>query len=118
MALVYTSDLTGIELDYAVAIIECDSRWLARHYHMMPTMAYSTDPSLAWPIIERERITLAYGLGLKANLWFAEKYQCYGRNTASQAYGKTSLVAAMRSYVGSVLGSQVEIPAEITELAV
>ena len=118
MALVYTSDLTGIELDYAVASIECDSGWLARHFHLMPTMAYSTDPALAWPIIEREKITLAYGLGLNSNLWFAEKYQGYGRNTASQAYGKTSLIAAMRSYVGSVLGARVEIPEPITKMAV
>ena len=110
--LMKVSDLTGAALDHAVAVAEgC--------VYGLPGTIHAFSPSTKWsqggPIIEREKVVLSYGLGIRSNLWFAEKYQCYaaGRNTASQQYGPTPLIAAMRCYVASRLGNTVEIPDEI-----
>ena len=113
------SDLTGAELDYAVAMVEGEDYSPNITYNGIgleyPATEYSTNWAQGGPIIEREKITLSYGLGIRSNLWFAEKYQCYaaGRNTTSQQYGPTPLIAAMRCYVASKLGDTVEIPDEI-----
>ena len=128
--LMEVSDLIGAGLDYAVAV--ADGRTEIKVFapssprdrgfievRFNPDRRAATarfDPSINWaqggPIIEREKITLSYGLGIRSNLWFAEKYQCYaaGRNTTSQQYGPTPLIAAMRCYVASKLGNTVEIP--------
>ena len=58
------------------------------------------------PIIQEHRITLNYGTyGIRSDLWFAEKWRNYsaGRDVMSQHYGESFLIAAMRSYIGSVL---------------
>ena len=65
------------------------------------------DPSTNWqhggPIIERERINLwNEGHDWEASL--------YGEHIV---WGETPLVAAMRCYVASKLGDEVEIPAEL-----
>jgi hypothetical protein len=65
------------------------------------------DPSTNWehggPIIERERINLwNEGHDWEASL--------YGKHIV---WGETPLVAAMRCYVASKLGDEVEIPAEL-----
>ena len=63
------------------------------------------DPSSAWecggPIIERERIGLWCDGG---DGWAAEDY------IHAPIYGPTPLIAAMRCYVASKLGEEVEIP--------
>lgn len=67
------------------------------------TEAYSTLWAQGGPIIERERITISDALdqwvaGLKGTLsWF----------------GPTPLIAAMRCYVASKLGGEVEVPDEL-----
>ena len=65
------------------------------------------DPSTNWehggPIIERERINLwNEGHDWEASL--------YGKHIV---WGETPLIAAMRCYVASKLGDEVEIPAEL-----
>jgi hypothetical protein len=127
--LMKVSDLTGAALDYTVAVAEGATNLrenphkfnkhliltLNGHLVFVKNLRYSTDWGQGGPIIEREKVVLSYGLGIRSNLWFAEKYQCYavGRNTASQQYGPTPLIAAMRCYVASKLGDTVEIPDEI-----
>jgi hypothetical protein len=60
-----------------------------------------SNPSQAWPIIERERITVEPSkIG---NFWIAsiDKFNYY--------HGKTSLEAAMRCFVASKFGDEVEL---------
>jgi len=62
--------------------------------------APTTNPSQAWPIIERERISTTYYDGLE--VWEAHTFGCF-------IYGKTSLEAAMRAYIASKFGDEVEL---------
>lgn len=87
------------------------------------------------PIIERENITLIransqYIEGKSIPLWFAETDKWVGHNIttgyegeyfdpcfmvdeAGGCYGPTPLIAAMRCYVTSKLGDEIEIPEEL-----
>jgi hypothetical protein len=84
------------------------SRVLSKGWSAKQNFAPSTDWSQGGPIIEREELTLShspydhvfYG---RARPWCAEKK---GR----MEYGQTPLIAAMRCYVASKLGDEVEIP--------
>lgn len=71
-----------------------------------PIKNYSTDWAQGGPIIERERIDVfstANGTG-----WCAQSdVRVYS------GYGPTPLVAAMRCYVASKLGDEIEIPEEL-----
>lgn len=96
-----TSELTGAALDWAVA--KCEGReWESADsflaYHEPGDMNYSTDWAQGGPIIERERISWAdFGKFFKAG-----DYK-----------GPTPLIAAMRCYVASKIGDDVEIPEEL-----
>jgi hypothetical protein len=100
-----TSELEGALLDAAVAIAEgyrdCDRWWDMPGRGMVPK--YEFEPSHEWtqggPIIERERISIE---------WDA-KACAYCDGGMSQS-GKTALIAAMRAYVESKLGDEVELP--------
>lgn len=59
--------------------------------------AYSTDPSLGHPIIEREKIDLEYD-SIIGDWRAVHPKHSYGPPWAS-AHGPTALIAAMRSYV-------------------
>ena len=110
-----TSELTGTALDWAVA--KCEglllpdggnlqifNRQLRAHPAKLGTL-YT--PSIDWaqggPIIEREGITLTH----QADQWSAQT------DDDLFAYGPTPLIAAMRCYVASKLGDDVEIPEEL-----
>jgi hypothetical protein len=67
-------------------------------------LGYSTDWSLAGPIIERERIRLD-----PRGLWCA----AHDTHEWTESTGPTPLIAAMRCYVASKLGDEVEIPEEL-----
>lgn len=97
-----TSELTGAALDRAVNQIEecCDDPW---------TPLFSTNWSQSGPIIEREEIGLAKSL---RGVWTAIKYDEQHRVLAFED-GPTPLVAAMRCYVASKLGDEVELPEEL-----
>jgi hypothetical protein len=102
-----TSELSGIALDYAVAVAECDFRSPCdadRYNEHYFDNHYSWDWSLAGPIIERERIELR-GDGDEG--WIA----CDNLNP--EQTGTTPLEAAMRCYVTSKLGEEVGIPEEL-----
>jgi hypothetical protein len=83
----------------------------------------STDWSQGGPIIEREKINLSVDyqddalsldmipIGWKANLWNNSVPGTPG--FLQWAYGPTPLIAAMRCYVASKLGDNIEIPKEL-----
>jgi len=87
-----------------------DDRWVVRVQN--PTVARFVDwtynPSGDWmqggPIIERERIDVLYEHDLR---WIAVPQK------GIESYGPTPLIAAMRCYVASKLGDEVEIPDEL-----
>jgi hypothetical protein len=104
-----TSELTGAALDWAVA--KCEgvkvekimelSLWSSANWHK-----YSTDWAQGGPIIERGKIGIDYSkVGWIANA---------DTPTNAIGLGSTPLVAAMRCYVASKLGDEVEIPEELT----
>jgi hypothetical protein len=109
-----TSELTGKPLDWAVAKCErCGvdaPNWDNKYLDAYP---FSTDWSTGGPIIEREGIEILKGNPLyfpKGNengdyyepLWIAGKQ-----------HGTTPLIAAMRCYVKSKLGDEIEVPEEL-----
>jgi hypothetical protein len=117
-----TSELIGTALDWAVALIEYPD-WKAQGYlECYPydlcfdggeTYSPCTDWAQGGPIIEREGIEILKGNPLyfpKGNengdyyepLWIAGKQ-----------HGTTPLIAAMRCYVASKLGDEVEVPEEL-----
>ena len=101
-----TDELTGADLDWAVA--KCEGvlmRW-ERSTHDEAPLEYS--PSTDWAqggvIIEREKIEVF----IRDEKWFA--YSSLSK--PEDFYGETPLIAAMRCYVASELGDEVEIPKE------
>lgn len=112
---VKTADLIGPALDWAVASLECDSGWLARHLHLLPTMPFSTDWSQGGPLIEREK------LEIRANDYGWQAY-CFGfpasrahKGRRVWAVGPTPLIAAMRCYCCAKLGEFIDIPEELCQ---
>jgi hypothetical protein len=100
-----TSELTGAALDWAVAKCEVGAEFIGEiddpHF-------YSTDWALGGVIIERERIELRDAGG---DGWAADD------NLHATQYGDTPLIAAMRCYVASKLGDEVEVPEELLSCA-
>lgn len=98
-----TVELEGPALDWAVA--KCDG--YGAHTSNLPLYIeqQSYTPSTDWarggPIIEREKIDITYCN--PAAGWAATGYR-------NAKFGLTPLIAAMRSYVASKLGDEVEIP--------
>jgi hypothetical protein len=94
-----TNKLTGAALDWAVAAIEANA-W-----------GYFS-PSANWthggPIIERELIEIYPLCDVE---WGARKVDSQG--DLIRFYGDTPLIAAMRCYVASKIGDEVEIPEEL-----
>ena len=121
---VKTSDLTGMALCYAVCMIEMPhlvwGETIGVHHAsnqiVVPELkepdCYSpfTDWSAAGPLIEREEITMQHIGG-------AAKWMSYWNdkrlNFLPVMYGPTPLIAAMRCYVASKLGDEVDVPEEL-----
>lgn len=90
-------------------------------YSPMDVPAYSTDWVHGGPIIEREKIELAYRPrgnqrdlhGSRKPDWAAGIYNEKEYTTDHIRGGSTPLIAAMRCYVVSKLGDTVEIPEEL-----
>lgn len=104
-----TNELTGAALDWAVTKAEgFDHEVTSGEWGMW---GWATDWAQAGSIIERE------GIGL-------DQHECYPTWTAftpapeqpsglAVGVGQTPLIAAMRCYVASKLGDEVEIPEEL-----
>jgi hypothetical protein len=120
-----TSELTGAALDWAVAKCEwrpervflfgeplkhirISNREDLEHTYVL-SMRY--EPSTNWsqggPIIEREGITLIRHAD--KTFWWASV-----SDGAISFSGPTPLIAAMRCYVASKLGDEVDVPTELT----
>lgn len=116
-----TSELIGPALDWAAAKCEGASEWLLlveyeELYQCGKLNKYSTDWACGGPIIEREGIELKRGYG-KPLLWAAFAYDTYNNiRHSTGSTGPTPLIAAMRCYVTSKLGDEIEIPKEIIPL--
>lgn len=106
-----TNELTGAALDWAVAKIEFpepDYEDADRLVYVHGDDEFHFSPSTNWaqggPIIEREYIDL----------------QCLPHKDGGlvwrtfHADGPTPLIAAMRCYVASKLGDEIEVPNELT----
>lgn len=132
-----TSELTGAALDWAVA--KCEGFYW--HIEVKPT-AYGPkpfvfeehgevsclfQPSTRWaqggPIIEYEIITLDVAttdydeekdavVRLTTPIWYAVM-KADGDDDEIMMRGKTPLIAAMRCYVASKLGDEVDVPEEL-----
>ena len=100
-----TSELTGQALDWAVAMCEGIDHDTAAMNIMFGDdngwfLAFSTDWAQGGPIIEREEICM---LAPVRGLWRSI-------NMGRTQYGPTPLIAAMRCYVASKLGDEVDVP--------
>lgn len=124
-----TSELTGVALDWAVTVslgkkVKLYRQWLETENEYWkgrdcsfannepvevlpdnvgtaPIPKYSTDWSQGGPIIERELIRLSNdGSNLHCAYWAK----------GPEYWAETPLIAAMRCYVASKLGDEVEIP--------
>lgn len=107
-----TSELTGAALDWAVA--NCDDvhvhfvrgalRYGPSQFSDEDQYSPSNDWSQGGPIIERELIAI----DSDGKVW------CASSNDKPLAfYGPTMLIAAMRCYVASKLGDEVDVPDEV-----
>ena len=124
---IQTKDLTGAALNWAVA--KCESLLVSRSnggslvfdsYQDCPPEGAVNDyndgrwqcyhPSTNWaqggPIIEREIIMLDYDA---AHDWEARDFD----SQQILAHGPTPLIAAMRCFVASKMGAEIEVPEEL-----
>jgi len=110
-----TSELSGMALDWAVATCEDVGDWGFLQFYEgdedePPEWHYSTDWALGGVIIEREGISVALERG---EPWAAWSKAAFRDDAEAFGYGETPLVAAMRCYVASKLGDEVEVPEEV-----
>jgi len=103
-----TSDLTLLALNNAVHELVYPDEPIKEGCTAPP---YSSDWSFGGPIIEREKISVEYNRAEFTWLWTA--YKLGDPHEENPKGGPTPLIAAMRCYVASVLGDEVEIPKEL-----
>lgn len=107
---VNTNELTGAALDWAVA--KCEDPTLTLEKFNREWERYNYAASIDWaqggPIIEREGISLER---ITEALWESRITGTWMED------GPTPLIAAMRCYVGTKLGNEVEVPDELLEFA-
>ena len=126
-----TSDLTLLALDWAVA--ECEGMDIeirpagacGRPLYVLAAEAGRTPwtwtPTTSWhqagPIIEREGIAIdVVRAGWTIDSWVAalvHEDKEFDGVARAEEYGPTPLIAAMRCYVASKLGDEVDIPEEL-----
>ena len=128
-----TSELIGPALDWAVA--KCEG--FEEHTYMRNTVIVKDvngkctgvqvptnreyvrfAPSKNWaqggPIIEREEITIKHVIpAMRDSIWQAHPSLSAKGAGGKWGIGPTPLIAAMRCYVASKLGNEVEIPKEL-----
>jgi hypothetical protein len=102
-----TSELKDLALDWAVTKCEgYDHKVTSSEWGMW---GWATDWAQGGPIIEREGMSLDQFADYPK--WQAE---CNSNDYHNRQHGPTPLIAAMRCYVASKLGDEVEIPKELT----
>ena len=130
-----TSELTGAALDYAVA--KCEGWELNGPYSCFDGAfclreldgsdgdlcpEYSTDWAQGGPVIEREGIDIQqlFGGGCEGSFsqpvgWQAKRYIAGGVINPPYFNAQTPLIAAMRCFVFSRLGDEVDVPSELVK---
>jgi hypothetical protein len=124
-----TAELTGPALDWAVAkceqggaaYVNTHSRGrvliLADDIHPWSrgdTWKPSTDWAQGGPIIEREEISLYHEIpAMRDSIWQARPSLSAKGAGGRWGIGPTPLIAAMRCYVASKLGEEIDIPEEL-----
>lgn len=121
-----TSELVGSALDWAVAV--CEGYTPVRHSRLAAVMVekmsargvmqlehisslrYSTNWAQGGPIIEREKLDVCWTL---FQGWVSLRCTAINEADLHQQEGPTLLVAAMRCYVASKLGDEVDVPEEL-----
>jgi hypothetical protein len=108
-----TADLSGRRLDAAVALA-CRTAPVSSQPERKADWRPSTDWAQGGPIIDGARITLKASTTPDAQPWYAWTlaplpgseggFQTWGH------YGPTLLIAAMRAFVASKLGAEVDLP--------
>ncbi|MBV1814503.1 DUF2591 domain-containing protein [Pseudomonas viridiflava] len=108
---VKTADLVGAALDWAVAKVEGDKRLQTtrRQFGLnVPVRVvpnYSTHWNHIGPLIEKFRVSIIYS--------DETCDPCAWTDSTAPWHGSTSLVAACRAIVASVLGETVSVPKEL-----
>lgn len=119
-----TSELIGPSLDWVVAVCRGISPFAVKKRHSEGWLLYefrsATRPleySTSWaqggPIIDREDITWSMSMGPEhsdATRFCAFSYKV---GSSKAVNGPTKLIAAMRCYVASKLGDEVDVPEEL-----
>lgn len=110
------SEATPLQLDWMIAKAEgkdsnCEIHGGNILYGRVTSGFIQYRPSTNWsqggPIIEQEELaTCTCGVGWEASKFF----DVGGEVGAAVEYGPTPLIAAMRCYVASKLGDEVEVP--------
>jgi hypothetical protein len=110
-----TSELKGAALDWAVA--KCEGYdWMngnavhPRNGLPCGVIPFSTNWAQGGPIIEREGISL---IRQTPDRWVSEYSNGCDRFDHARSHGPTPLIAAMRCYVASKLGDDVDVPEEL-----
>lgn len=110
------SEATGPTLDWMVELAK-GTHWSANGYFIFgnprridpnPEWQYSSNWAQGGPIIENHIFMLEDGDGIEewTERWAAE-------SGGYRMFGPTALIAAMRAYVASKLGDEVEVPEEL-----
>jgi len=105
----WVMDITG-RIDHYV---DDTGNGFNRHYYREPWRP-DEDWSQGGPIIEREKIDIEYYVSMPAGapvMWLA--VQRYNPDHQRASSGPTPLIAAMRCYVASKLGDEIDIPKEL-----
>ena len=120
------SQATNVQLDFMVGTIEHS---LGFEYRPRTKKCYAYDerklmkvysPTTSWAqggeLIEREEICIKRqkpcSIGYEWNAWIWTKHIAKGGSSAGGS-GPTPLIAAMRCFVASKLGEEVEVPEEL-----
>ena len=114
-----TSELTGAALDWAVAKCEGYTSWCAETEKMLPPrkecgyvdfyeLRYSTDWAQGGPLIQMYEIDLK---SVEEGVWQASNI--FDDMEWHHFLGYSPLVAAMRCFVASKLGDEVDVPEEL-----
>lgn len=121
-----TSELIGAALDWAVA--KCEGRLRGfpplgertdlnegvTLHGVKEFLHYSTNWARGGPIIEGEGITVICW-NKNPDQWGARKWLELDGAPSVHVYAPTPLIAAMRCYVASKLGDEVDVPEELTK---
>jgi hypothetical protein len=124
-----TAELTGVALDWAVAKCEgatdfwfdtvathwvkLDGKDRALRYGWAQSYLPSTDWAQGGPIIEREGISTRFDPKDARGAWYAVLGEHRFLSPDFEGTGTTPLIAAMRCFVASKLGNDIEIPEEL-----